>query len=222
MSIVQDYLNFTQKYRADYGDQTIVLMEVGSFFEVYALIKPDGTYMSINSAGIPMPSNIAEFAKTNDLVIAKKQSIVHKLPVVMAGFGTAYVDKYIQKMQEHGYTIVIYRQDLNDKTSRNLSEIISPGTYFPQENDIKLTNNVMCIWLHKTKATKHIPSQITIGISNIDIYTGKTALFQIVVQADHSPATYDELERYVSAYRPSECLLVSNLPANIQRCIRCK
>ena len=150
MSIVQDYLNFTQKYRADYGDQTIVLMEVGSFFEVYALIKPDGTYMSINSAGIPMPSNIAEFAKTNDLVIAKKQSIVHKLPVVMAGFGTAYVDKYIQKMQEHGYTIVIYRQDLHDKTSRNLSEIISPGTYFPLETEItsgKLSNNVVCSWV---------------------------------------------------------------------------
>lgn len=216
MSIVQDYLDLTQKYRAEFGDQTIVLMEVGSFFEVYALIKSDGTYMSIHSATAkPMVSNIAEFAKINDLVIAKKQSVVHKLPVVMAGFGTAYADKYIQKMQESGYTVVIYRQDLHDKTSRNLSEIISPGTYFPTENDINLTNNVMCIWLHKTKVTKMIPSKITIGIANIDIYTGKTALFQIVVQADHSPATYDELERYISAYRPSECLLVSNLPTTL-------
>ena len=215
MSIVQEYLNLSQKYRAEYGDQTIVLMEVGTFFEVYALIKPDGTYMSINSAGTESASNIAEFAKTSDLVIAKKQSIVHKLPVVMAGFGTAYAEKYIQKMQESGYTIVIYRQDLNDKTSRNLSEIISPGTYFPAENDIKLTNNVMGVWLHKAKMTKYLPSQITIGLANIDIYTGKTALFQIVVQADHSPATYDELERYISAYRPSECLLISNLPENM-------
>jgi DNA mismatch repair protein MutS len=216
MSIVQDCLDLAQKYRTEFGDQTFFLMEIGTFFEVYALIKSDGTYMSIHSvARTPMVSNIAEFAKINDLVIAKKQSILHKLPVVMAGFGTAYADKYIQKMQEAGYTIVIYRQDLNDKTSRNLSEIISPGTYFPTENDIHLTNNMMCIWLHKTKMSKMIPSKITIGIANIDIYTGKTALFQIVVQADHSPATYDELERYISAYRPSECLLVSNLPENL-------
>jgi DNA mismatch repair protein MutS len=214
MSIVQDYLDLAQKYRTEYGDQTFFLMEIGTFFEVYALIKSDDTYMSIHSVtGTTMVSNIAEFAKINDLVIAKKQSVVHKLPVVMAGFGTAYADKYIQKMQESGYTIVIYRQDLNDKTSRNLSEIISPGTYFPTENDNHLTNNMMCIWLHKTKMTKYIPSQITIGIANIDIYTGKTALFQIVVPVDHNPATYDELERYVSAYRPSECLLVSNLLA---------
>ena len=211
MCIIQDYLDLSQKYRAEYGDQTIFLLEVGTFFEVYALIKPDGTYMSINSAGIPAESNIADFAKINDLAIARKQTVLHGMPAMMAGFGTAYAEKYIQKTQEHGYTLVIYRQDLNDKTKRNLSEIISPGTYFPTENDIKLTNNMMCIWFHKTKMTKYAASQITIGIANIDIYTGKTALFQVVVQPDHSPATYDELERYISAYRPSECLLVSNL-----------
>jgi DNA mismatch repair protein MutS len=45
MSIVQDYLELTKQYQAEYGSKTIVLMEVGTFFEVYALIKPDGSYM---------------------------------------------------------------------------------------------------------------------------------------------------------------------------------
>jgi len=192
MCIYQDYLDLSQKYRAEYGAQTILFMEVGTFFEVYALIKPDGTYMSINSAGIPAATNFADFSKINDLAFGRKQTVLHGMQVAMAGVGTAYAEKYIQKTQENGYTIVIYRQDLNDKTKRNLSEIISPGTYFPTENDIKLTNNVMCIWFQKTKMTKYAASQITIGIANIDIYTGKTALFQVVVQTDHSPATYDE------------------------------
>ncbi len=179
-------------------------MEVGSFFEVYALINPDGTYTG---------SNIADFAKINDMVIAKKNTCVGKLPVVMAGMGTAYADKYIQKLQDHSYTIVIYKQDAQNKTSRSLSEIISPGTYFPMEMDsANLTNNIMCIWMHKAKATKTRPSQVTTGIANIDIYTGKTALFQFAVNADDR---YDELERYISAYRPSECLLVSNLPERL-------
>jgi DNA mismatch repair protein MutS len=237
MSIVQDYLNLTKKYKAEYGEQTLLLMEVGSFFEVYALIKPDGDYNGTSEAGTTngvanavgttnaaraseagtnyIGSNIAEFSKINDLVIAKKSTCVGKLQVVMAGFGTAFVDKYIQKMQEHDYTIVIYRQDLNDKTKRNLSEIISPGTFFPTENDIHLTNNVMCIWLHKAKATKHMPCQVTIGIAAIDIYTGKTSLFQFQTEYNHSPATYDELERYISAYRPNECLFVANLPESL-------
>ena len=210
MSIVTEYLSLTKKYQADYGEKTILLMQVGSFFEVYALINPDGTYTG---------SNIADFSKINDLSIAHKNSVVNKLPVVMAGFGTAYRDKYIPKTQEHDYTIVIHEQDPLDKTKRPLTEIISPGTFFPEDsNDYSndnISNNVMCIWLHKSNATKTAPCQVTLGIANIDIYTGKTALFQFSAKYDHSPATYDELERYISAYKPSECLIVANMPERL-------
>jgi len=204
MSIVTEYLSLTEKYKTTYGEKTILLMQVGSFFEVYALINPDGTYTG---------SNIVEFAKINDLAIANKNSCVGALPVAMAGFGIAYRDKYIQKSQEHDYTIVFHEQDSVDKTKRSLTEIISPGTFFPgdNENEGHMSNNIMCIWLHKSKATKTMPCQVTIGIANIDIYTGKTSMFQIAVTYEHNPATYDELERYVSLYKPSECLFVANM-----------
>jgi DNA mismatch repair protein MutS len=206
MSIVQDYLELTRQYQAEYGAKTIVLMEVGSFYEVYALIKTDGTYTG---------SPIEEFAKINEMVIAKKSNVfVDKQQVAMAGMGTAHAEKYIQKLQDHDYTIVIYKQDPTNKTSRNLAEIISPGTYFPVDS-IKLTNNIMCIWLHKAKATKTQPCQVTMGLANLDIYTGKTALCQFQTVYAHSPATYDELERSIAAYRPSECLLVANLPETL-------
>ena len=102
MTIVEDYLKLTTQYKTEYGEKTILLMEVGSFYEVYALINPDGSYTG---------SNIEDFAKMNDMVIAKKNTCVGKLSVAMAGVGTAYSDKYIQRLQEHGYTIVIYNQD---------------------------------------------------------------------------------------------------------------
>jgi DNA mismatch repair protein MutS len=206
MTIVEDYLKLTAHYKTEYGEKTILLMEVGSFYEVYALINPDGSYTG---------SNIEDFAKMNDMVIAKKNICVGKLPVAMAGFGTAYSDKYIQRLQEHEYTIVIYNQDINGKnTTRSLAEIISPGTFFPTETE-QLSNNVMCIWLHKTNAARKMPAQATIGIANIDIFTGKTALFQFTANYNHSPSTYDELERYISAYRPSECIFIANLPERL-------
>jgi len=209
MSIVTEYLSLTKQYKADYGEKTILLMQVGSFFEVYALINPDGTYMG---------SSIAEFSQINDLSIAKKNICVGSLPVAMAGFGVAYRDKYIQKTQEHDYTIVIHEQSPTDKTKRPLTEIISPGTFFPEDsNDSEhnLSNNVMCIWLHKSKATKSMPSQVSIGLANIDIFTGKTALFQFAATYIHSPSTYDELERYISAYKPSECIFIANMPERL-------
>ena len=206
MSIVQDYLDYTKKWKAEYGEKTIVLIQVGSFFEVYSLKNPDGT-----SSG----SNINEFAAINDMVIAEKNTCVGNLPVLMAGFGVAYLDKYVRKLQDHDYTIVVYRQDINGKnTTRSLAEIISPGTYFGQETQ-ELSNNIMSIWLHKSNATKYSPSNMTIGVANIDIFTGKTSLFQFIIEYNHNPLTYDELERYVSAYKPSECLIVSNIKESL-------
>ena len=219
MALAQEYLDLTQKYKAEYGPKTIVLMEVGSFFEVYALqaqrvqaqhheVQAEHHEVQAQQLTQYTGSNIEDFAKINEMVIAKKNIFIGKAQVVMAGVGTAHADKYIQKMQDHGYTIVIYRQDVQNKTSRSLAEIISPGTYFPLENDIGgLSNNIMCIWLYKSKLSR----QMVVGLANIDIYTGKTALFQYQTPYSHSPATYDELERYVAAYQPSECLFVANI-----------
>ena len=36
MTIIDDYLNYQEKYAKEYGENTIVLMQVGHFFEVLA------------------------------------------------------------------------------------------------------------------------------------------------------------------------------------------
>ena len=219
MSIVQEYLEHTQKWSKEYGKKTLVLMQVGSFFEAYslrAMSKDDsGEEGAIYGIDSPYGSNIEEFANINDMTIANKASFIDNKQVVMAGVGVAYIDKYLKKMQERDYTIVLYKQDMQSKnTTRSLSEIISPGTFFSRDTE-ELSNNVMCVWLHKSNATKYSGCLVTLGVANIDIFTGKTSLFQFSIEYNHNPATYDELERYISAYKPSECLLISNMPSNI-------
>ena len=212
MSIVQDYLNYTQQWKKEFGAKTLVLLQCGSFLESYSLRKEDGSIYGIDSI---YGSNVEDFASINDMAIANKTSFLHGKQVVMAGVGVAYIDKYIKKLQEHDYTIVIYKQDINAKnTTRSLSEIISPGTFFSQESE-ELSNNIMCVWLHKSAQSKYAASQVSIGVANIDIFTGKTSLFQFSADYNHNPSTYDELERYISAYKPSECLLVANMPEKV-------
>ena len=74
---------------------------------------------------------------------------------------------------------------------------------------------MMCIWLYKSNASKYFSSQMTIGISNIDIFTGKTTLFQYSIDYNHNPSTYDDLERYISIYKPCECLIISNIDEHL-------
>ena len=203
MTIVKEYLELTEKWKNEYGERTLVLMQVGSFFEAYGLVDENN-----NIKG----SNIVEFAGINDMAISRKNICVDKSRVVMAGFGLPQLDKYIKKLQENGYTIVVYVQDSQSKnTTRSLNGIYSPGTYFSNESK-DLTNNIICIWInHSSNKIIGIGEQINIGISNIDIFTGKTSLFEFTMPYYHNPCTYDELERYISIYNPNECVILSNL-----------
>ena len=114
-----------QKWKKEYGEKTLVLMQVGSFFEVYGLRENDGSISG---------SNISDFSQLCDMLIAKKSQKVDGKQVLMAGFGVSQIEKYIKKLQEAGYTIAIYTQDMQAKnTTRSLEEIISPGTYFSSD-----------------------------------------------------------------------------------------
>lgn len=199
MTVVEEYISLTTKWKVEYGEKTLVLMQVGSFFEIYALLDPEG-----NMTG----SNIQDVASINDLAISNKSN---QRDVVMAGFGTPYIEKYLKKLQEAGYTVVIYIQEMQgNTTTRKLSEIISPGTYFLHDSP-EISNNITCIWIHKSNQLSFLKSQITFGISNIDIHTGKTSVSQYSNEYYHNPSTYDELERYISIYKPNECIFISNL-----------
>lgn len=203
MTIVKNYLDLTIKWKTEYGDRTLVLMQVGSFFESYGLLDENNNIIG---------SNIVDFAEINDMAISRKNICVGKLKVVMAGFGLPQLDKYIKKLQENSYTVVVYTQDSQSKnTTRSLNGIYSPGTYFSNESK-ELTNNIICIWInYSSNKIIGIGEQINIGISNIDIFTGKTSLFEFNMPFYHNPSTYDELERYISIYKPNECIIVSNL-----------
>lgn len=223
MTLIKDYFDLTKKYIFEYGEKTILLMQVGAFYEVYG-IRNKSTEQLRNS-------QIQDFSKICELNIVDKSICVTEIQkgetIVMAGFKDIMIDKYIKKLQEAGYTAVVYTQDEQTKnTSRNLAGIFSPGTYFNNEQDPcfgggydvtnsrnKLTNNTMCVWIEsiESKIVEPKGKFVMVGISNIDIYTGKTTLYQYKETYIHNPTTYDELEKFISIYEPSEVIIISNL-----------
>ena len=207
MTIYDDYLNYTEEYKKIYGEKTIILMQVGSFFECYALIDSNNNKKYFGS-------EINNFSQICDMTISKKSGCsCNGHDVVMAGFGTAQIEKYIKKLQDQGYTIVVFTQDNQAKnTCRSLYGIFSPGTYFGNENDERLSNNITCVWLHYVKSdfiTKR--ENITIGIANIDILTGKTSINEFSHDYYNNPTTFDQLEKYIAIYKPSEVILITNM-----------
>ena len=215
MTIIDEYLLLTKKYKLEYSEKTLLLMQVGSFFECYALLDPcENTYQG---------SNIQEFSDINDLVISRKNVLHNGTPVVMAGFGITQLEKYVRRMQENDYTIVVHTQDSNTKnTTRSLSCIYSPGTYFSNDSN-ELSNVTSCIWIHYSASNKLINEKLTIGMSSIDIYTGNSNTMEYIVDYIKSPTVFDSLENYLCINNPSECIVVSNYKFDyVLELINCK
>ena len=204
MTLVQDYLDLTKQYISKYGDKTLLLMQVGAFFEVYALRDKMGCITG---------SQMEEFSRICDLTMTDKQICVGNANVMMSGFRDYVLDKYLEKMQQAEYTVVVYVQDeATSGTTRSLSAIYSPGTYFSQTSE-SITNNIMSIWIHK------IRGRIVFGLSNIDIYTGRSSVFEYDTEFSHYSISCDELERFVHIYQPKEVIIIYNVERGILQTI---
>ena len=184
MSLIKEYLRLHKEAAAKYGPKTFLLMQVGAFYECYGEIT--------NRA------NIDEFCRTCELACANKAP-----GVVMAGFRDYSLEKYLNRLQESGYTAVVHSQDAQIKEERALSGVYSPGTFFNAES-AALSNCVACIWVERMR------NQTIIGMANIDVFTGRSSVFEAETELMHAHTTYDELERFISAHAPSEVVLITD------------
>jgi len=205
MALIKEYFELCAKYHNEYGDKTILLMQVGSFYECYGI-------KCFNSLVIKK-SKITDFSQICELNIVGKNTCVGEEDVVMAGFKVEFLEKYLRKIQEAGYTCVVYKQDEAAKnTTRSLEGIYSPGTYFSNDTN-NLTNNLTCIWIESINNKFTKGKIVIVGMSNVDIFTGKTNIFEYKENYLRNPTTFDELERFISIYNPSEVIFISNLTA---------
>ena len=204
MSLIATYLKLTKEYSDKYGEKTVILMMVGSFYEIYG---EKHTNSDSDGSFYITGSKIEDISKLCDLSVAQKTG-----QYVMAGFTYTKIDKYLKKLQDAGYTAVVITQDPNNPSNRNVEGIYSPGTFFNPES-VEISNNTMCVWIEQVSYMKN--KSIIVGVANVDIYTGRVIMFEYKTEDKHNPTTYDELERYISTYKPSEIIMITNFTEKI-------
>ena len=136
----------------------------------------------------------------------------------MAGFRDYTLDKYLQRITENDYNAVVFVQEKTGKvTKRVFHGVFSAGTYISYDTDSspQITNNIMCVWIDTCKPLLRsaiiTKDNIIYGVACVNIFTGKSSMFEYQTQFLMNPCTFDELERYVSTLCPSELVLISSL-----------
>jgi DNA mismatch repair protein MutS len=216
-SIYKEYFDSTIEYTQKHGDKTIVFMQVGSFYEMYGL-------KYIGSEEIK-GSLIVEIADIVGLAVSSKKYTYEGGTLYMAGFRDYTLEKYIPTIIEHGYVIVEIIQEVENnsevtnkkKKTRILNAVYSAGTYLTYDSpnlQQRLTNNIMCIWMETSTEKKTTKKKIIYGVAVLNIYTGESFIFEHETENWMNPTMFDELERYISIYSPSEMIFIYSLLDN--------
>jgi DNA mismatch repair protein MutS len=219
-SIYDEYFEYDTTYKAKYGNKTCVLLEVGSFFEIY-------TYKTI-STGAVQHLQTQDISRICNLSLVEKKATykTDDQQIMMMGFRNYMLDKYLQKLVEADFIAVVFIQEKNGKdVTRVFDGVYSRGTFirYDEDEDTSVTQqtHIICIWLellvNKKGKNKNIekPSyvstpNIVYGISAINIFTGQTSIFEYETVFTMNPTTFDEMERFFSTFPPSEVIIISN------------
>ena len=142
MTIIDDYLELQEQYVAKYGQNTIVLMQIGHFYEAYAI---DNDKEKTNSDNIYRLSDILNIQLTR-----KNKSIVQNSRgnPLMIGVNQFSIDKYITLLLNSNYTTIIVDQVTDPpEPKRKVTGIFSPGTNVLHNNKGD-SNNLSTIYIN--------------------------------------------------------------------------
>ena len=198
MSLIDEYFDYQDKFEAKYGINTIVLMEVGSFFEIY------GTDDVSDNKG-----RIREICEVTALTMSKKkgQSKYSKKDYVfMAGFPNHSVEKWKDILIKNNYVVIIIEQDSHGKKDpkRTITEIVSPGINIDSNH---FSNNVMSIYIECIKDYKSQKPIVELGLSIADMSTGETSIYETYSAHDDNRYILDEIFRFIQSHSPKEMIL---------------
>ena len=207
---IKEYLIYHQKYQKEYGKNTFVLMEVGSFYEIHSLEH-------IESKTI-LGSDLDKLGELTDLFKSVRQILTYegeKYRLFISGFPTHSQDKFINKLLSAGCVLIMVDQigeNMNGQGKiREVTRILSPGTAI--DNIIKTNNtcnnncnNTMCLIFNKGYDNSTRKPIYIVGISIIDFVTGTSYCIQLESTPEDHLLWIDECYRILHSYSPMEII----------------
>ena len=209
-NLIQEYLDLQSGYILKYGDNTIVLMEVGSFYECYAVNEKelDTLKVACNLMGI-------RITRKNNKILDNEVSVSNPY---MAGVTSIAFNKYMKILLNNNYTIVkIDQVTPPPNPKREVTRIYSPGTFWDSDNSND-NCTLMSIYI------EGLPQEndnilYSIGISIIDLSTGECRMIELYDQLTNNPrlGVISETYRLIYNYQPVEIIFTYKNASSLSR-----
>lgn len=204
--LIDDYFEYQIKFEKKYGKKTIVLMQVGSFFEFYGV---NNEQEKIGDPQLITELLNIQLTRRNKQILENSRS-----NCLMAGFPLHSVKRFINILLNNNFTVILIEQVSEPPNpKREITQIYSPGTYIDEINKSD-PNNIVSVFITEDNYYKTGETIFSFGISSIDLSTGQNVVYEGNIIYYEKNAFLEEIYRFVEAYNPKEIIVNYN---NISR-----
>ncbi len=192
--LTEIYFDLQRHFEEKYGPDALVLMEIGTFFEVYEVNNDE---LKIGKA--------KEIAELLNIQLTRKSKAVLENSVnnpLLAGVPAVSLDRYLSRLiATKKYTIIVVKQKGEmPHVKRYVANIISPGTNFEYLSE-PTENNIVSLLIDENNGI------YSVGYAAIDVSTGKTICNEIHSTRDDKTYALDEAFNLLQTYSTSEVIL---------------
>jgi len=192
--LTEIYFDLQLHFEEKYGKDALVLMEIGTFFEVYAVNNDE---LKVGKA--------KEIAELLNIQLTRKSKAVLYNSVsnpLLAGVPAVSLDRYLSRLiATKKYTIIVVKQKGEmPNVKRYVSNIISPGTNFEYLSEPS-ENNIVSLMIDENAGI------YSVGYAAIDVSTGKTICNEIHSSRDDKTYALDEAFNLLQTYSTSEVII---------------
>jgi DNA mismatch repair protein MutS len=197
-SVTEEYFFYHDTYVKKFGkDRTLVLMQVGKFYEAYATTTQG-----------PNLKLLEELTEASIAHIGKDK---HKIDIQnpwMWGFPMLASLKYVGILVEHGYRLIMIDQVTpKPNIRREVVAIHSPGTYLESAAAYKPASNFVAIVYVEEIIQKSKQQLLFVGMSAIDVSTGDVFVHESNSQLNDDKLGLDETNRFLNSLAPKEIII---------------
>lgn len=196
LNIYEEYLQYHEKYVDKYGSKSIVLMQVGDFFESYAT----------NTRGC----DLFKISEILNIVVTRKNKSINTIDEknpYMLGFNCSASVKFIKLLIDAGYHVILIEQTTPaPNPKREITQIFSPSTYIDSvSSDNKY---LMVLYFETNNSINSSKPNISVGMCATDSSTGEVFWYETHGSGlMNENESWEEAQRFYHFYRPIELII---------------
>jgi len=198
--LYNQYFKWQKDFQDKYGPKTLVLCQVGAFFEVYGV---DNDFEQIG-----VTDEISKLLNIQCTLKNKKKGPgSNRKNPKMCGFQPPYLQRHLEILLNDDWTVVVIEQVTPPPNpKRDITRIYSPGTYL--SNEFHIDNNyIASIYLQGEKCYQTQKDIFVVGLSAVDVSTGENVVHYFNSSPDDKQVVEEGLFRFIETYNPREVII---------------